>query len=61
MNEVTAPPAVSSMRNRFTAYSAARASALISEGWFALALLPQQLNNMRPLQGIWPEIQSCSN
>jgi hypothetical protein len=44
------------MRKRFTAYSAARASALLSEGWFALALLPQRLKNMRPLQGIGPEI-----
>src|SRR5450631_2373329 len=51
MNDVTATPTVSRMRKRFTAYSAARASILVLEGWFALASLRQRLNNMGPLLG----------
>jgi len=44
------------MRARFTAYSAARASALILEGWFDLASLQQPLNNFGPLWEMWPAI-----
>src|ERR1700722_9326770 len=60
MNEVTATPSVSNMRKRFTAYSAARTSALFSEGSFKLASLPQRLKNMKPLRNIWLAILPCS-
>jgi hypothetical protein len=49
INEVNATPAASSIRNRFTAYSAAQASVLISEGWFVLAFLLDRSDNMKPL------------
>jgi hypothetical protein len=49
------------MKNRLTAYSAARASALIAEGWVLLASLPQRLNNVSPLWEILPGIPPYSH
>jgi hypothetical protein len=44
------------MRKRFTAYPAARTSALIPEGWFVLAALSKYPIDMKPLDGTAPEI-----
>jgi len=49
MNEVTATPSVSRVRNRFTAYSAGPEFALIWEGYVVLGRLAQRLNNIKPL------------
>lgn len=49
MNEVTATPSVSRVKNRFTAYSAGPEFALIREGCVVLGRLAQRLNDIKPL------------